>query len=73
MVQWVKNPTAVAGSLQTQGSIPGSAHCVRGSSTATVTVAVQVSAAVQIQSLAWELSYAMGAAIKFKKINEKNY
>ena len=43
------------------GSIPSPVHCVP-------TVVAQVTAMAQTQSLAWELQYAAGAAIKFKII-----
>ena len=47
------------------GLIPSPAHWVKGSGVATA--AAQIAAAAQIQSLAWELSYAMGVAIKKQK------
>ena len=58
VAQWVKNLQwlRLCGGV---GSIPGPAQWVKGSGVAT--------AVAQIQSLAWELSYAMGAAIGEKK------
>ena len=47
------------------GSIPGSAQWVKGSGI--VTAAPQVVAVAQIQSLARELPYAAGVAIKLKQ------
>ena len=44
------------------GSIPDLAQWVKVSDVATVVA--QVTAAVQVQSLAWELPYATGTAIK---------
>ena len=67
MAQWVKTQTAAAcvaaavwvKSLAQQDGL-------KGSSIATAVAWVAV--APQIQSLAWELPYALGVAIKFKKI-----
>ena len=66
MVQWVKNPIAGPQLIVTVGSIPGLVRCVKryGFDTAAV---VQVATVAGIQSLAWELPYAVGAALKKKK------
>ena len=47
------------------GFIPSLMQWVKGSGIAIV--AAQVETVAQIQSLAWELRYATGAAIKIKK------
>jgi len=66
MVQGVKNLTAVT---QVMGSIPSLLQWVKGSG---IGAAVSwVTAAAQIQSLAWEIPYAAGAAIKKKREREK--
>ena len=75
MAQWVKNLTELHVAVQFSqhprkgsdhcgviGSIPSLAQQVTGSSIATAVV--QVAVAAQIQSLAWELPFATGAAIK---------
>ena len=70
MMQWVKNLT-VAAALVSRcrgiGLISSQAQWVKGSSVAAAAATVQVQAAAQIQSLAQELPYAMGVAIKKKK------
>ena len=58
MTQWVKNLTAVA-CVTMEVRVCSLAQWVKGSSSAT--------AAAWIQSLAWELTYAVGTAIKKKK------
>ena len=66
MVQGVKNLTAVT---QVMGSIPSLVQWVKGSG---IGAAVSwVTAAAQIQSLAWEIPYAAGAAIKKKEREKK--
>ena len=66
MVQGVKNLTAVT---QVMGSIPSLLQWVKGSG---IGAAVSwVTAAAQIQSLAWEIPYAAGAAIKKKREREQ--
>ena len=57
MARWVKNPTAVA-QLAGEVWVP--------SLTEGVKVSVVATAAPQIQTLAWELLFAIGVAIKFK-------
>ena len=64
MAQCVKNTTTVAWDA---GWIPGPAQWVKGSGT--VTAVVQVAAEAWIQSLAWELPYAAGVALKKKTLN----
>ena len=60
MVQWVKNLTAVALVIVVgAGLIPDPAQWVKEFGFAQA----KVIAVVWIQSLAWELPYAMGAAI----------
>ena len=66
MVQGVKNLTAVT---QVMGSIPSLLQWVKGSGIAAAVA--WVTAAAQIQSLAWEIPYAAGAAIKKKREREK--
>ena len=61
MAQWVKNLTS--GALQWDPWWPG--QWVKGSGVAAV------AAAAQIQSLAWELPYAVSMAIKKKKKKKK--
>ena len=58
MAQWVKNPNAKAW-VAAEAQVRPSTRCSGYSSIAT--------AVAQIQSLARELSYAAGAAIKIKK------
>jgi len=80
VVQWVKNPTSI---LEDEGSIPGLAPGIKGSSIAVSCCVGQrtrkldlallwlwcrPAATVLIQPLAWELSYAAGMALKEKKI-----
>ena len=60
MVQWVKNLTAVA-SVTAETQVQFSAW------SSGLKDLVQIADAALIQSLAWELPYVMGAAIKFKK------
>ena len=67
MVQWVKNLTAAALVAERCGF--DSQVWVKGSGT--VTAVARVAAVAWIQSLAWELSYAMSTAIKKKKKKEK--
>ena len=58
MVQWVKNLTAaaqVSGEAQVQS--PSQHNVLKGSSVAAVVA--------RIQSMAWELPFTMGGAIKF--------
>ena len=50
-----------SGHCRGAGLIPSPAQWVKGSSVATVVA--QVTATAQIQSLAWELPYTVGAAI----------
>ena len=58
MAQWVKNPTAMARvAAEVSGLIPRAVGIALA----------QVTTAAQIQSLAWELPYDVGAAIKRKK------
>ena len=57
MARWVKNPTAVA-QLAVEVRVPSLAEGVK--------VSVVATAAPQIQTLAWELLFAIGVAIKFK-------
>ena len=66
MAQWVKNPTACSssGCCRGAGLIPGVAQWVKGFGVAAAVA--QVTAGAQIQSLAQELPYTMGAAIKLK-------
>ena len=58
VVQWVKNLTAAA------CLIPSPVQWVKGSSIAAAVA--QVTIATRILSLAWELRYAVGAAVKKK-------
>ena len=55
MAKWAKNQLQQLSSLQSEGYIPGLAQWVKGSG-----IAAPVA---RIQSLAWELPYAVGAAI----------
>ena len=60
VVQWVKILAVVAGGrCGGESSIPSPAQWVKGSGI--------TASAAWIQSLAWELPYAMGVAIKRKK------
>ena len=82
MVQWVKNPT---NSHEDVGLIPGLSQWVKGSSIATsygvdrrrsldlalIWLWHSPAAAAPVQSLAQELAYAMGVALKTKKENKK--
>ena len=71
--QWVKSPTAAAAAWGTAEALVRSLApvlWVKGSRVATGVL--QVAAAVQIQSLAWEFPYAPGAAIKKRKKKGKN-
>ena len=71
MAQWVKNLTAATSvTARGVGSAPGLAQQVKGSGVATA--ASWVTAVARIQFLAWELPYAVGAAIKKKKKLSKN-
>ena len=77
MAQWVKNPT---GSQEDAGLISGVTQWIKGSSIAPsccvgyrsgsdlvlLWLWHRLSAAAPIQSLAWELPYAEGAALKRK-------
>ena len=64
MIQWVKNPTAAASvAAEVWVQSPAQHSGLKGSSV--------VAAAVQIQSLAKKLPYAMGEAIKKKKKKKK--
>ena len=60
MAQWVKNLTTVA-----QVSVELKAQFVKGSSIATAVM--KVTAVARIQSLPWELPYAVCVAIKKRK------
>ena len=62
MVQWGESDCNSLGHCGGMVSIPGPGQWVKGSGVATA--AAQVSAAAQIQSLAWELQYAIDTAIK---------
>ena len=62
MAQWVKTLTAAARVCAEVSSIPGLAQYVKGSGVATAVA--QITAAAWIQSLAWELPYTAGVAIK---------
>ena len=57
MAQWVTNPTSIHEDV---GSLPGLVQWVEGSSSAAA--AAHVTTVAQIQSLAWELSYATSVA-----------
>ena len=63
MAQWVN--CYGLGCCRGMGSISGTAQWVKGLGIAIA--AAQVAAVAQIQSLAWELSYATGVVIKKKK------
>ena len=69
MVQWVKNLTAAALVAERCGFDSQLVQWVKGSGT--VTAVARVAAVAWIQSLAWELSYAMSTAIKKKRKKEK--
>ena len=63
MVQWVKNPTAetwVASEVQVQSP----AWCSGLKNLVLLQLQHKVAGEAQIQSLAWELFYALGAALK---------
>lgn len=69
---WVKNPTSVAlVAMEAQVQFPSLVQWVKGSSAATAVT--QVTAAAQIESLAWELQYAVGTAIKKFLKRSKSY
>ena len=79
MAQQVKNPTSICEDV---GSIPGHTQSVKeygvamscgvghrcGSDLALLWLWHRLAATVLIRSLAWELPYAMGVALKRKKI-----
>ena len=65
MAQWVKNPTSIHEDV---GSITDLTQCVKGSGVAGLWC--RPAAAAPIQSLAWEIPYAAGVALK-KKRREK--
>ena len=66
MVQWTKTPTSAARSLW---RLRFNAQLARQEKGFGIASAVAwVSAQTRIQSLAWELSYAVGATIKKRKI-----
>ena len=56
-----------SGPCRGMGSIPDPVPWVKGSSISTAVA--PVAAATRIQSLAWELPYAMGVAIRKKQSN----
>ena len=63
-MQWVKNPAAAEDQCRGEGSIPSPVQWVKGSDIAPAVA--QVINVTWIQSLAQELPYAMGAAVKLK-------
>ena len=70
MTQWVKNPTAVV-RVTTEPRVHSlTCQCVKGSDVAAAVA--QITAMAQVQSLALEIPYAVGAAIK-KKSTEKTW
>ena len=64
VVQWEMNPTSIHEGV---GSIPGLAQWIRD-----LWLWCQPAAVALIQALAWELPYAMGAALKRTKRKRKN-
>ena len=64
MAWWVENPTAGAQVTGDASSVPGLVQWVKGSGIAT--------SVAQMQSLAWELPYALGSAGWFS-VNTKYY
>ena len=62
LAQWVRGPVCLC---RGAGLIPGSVQC--GLRIWIAAAVVYVVALARIQSLAWELPYAMGAALKKKK------
>jgi len=62
VAQWVKNSTAAAQVTVEARFNPWPVQWVKGSGIATTMT--EVATVAQIRSLAWELPYAMGVAIK---------
>ena len=63
---WVKNLNCSGlGPCRGAGSIPGPVQWVKGSGVAPAVA--EITAVVQTHSLAWELPYATGVTIKWKK------
>ena len=70
MVRWVKNPTSAAlVPAEVWVQSPTQHSGLKGSSIAAAPA--QVTGVAQIQSLAWEFPYALGATIKKKKTEDK--
>ena len=82
VVWWVKNPTSIHENVSMMASLNGLRiwHCRelcgvghrRGSDPVLLSLWFRLAAAAPIRPLAWELSYAAGAALKFFLKKEKN-
>ena len=68
MEQWVKNPAAAA-QVTADVQVQSPVLCSELKVSSVATSAAQVKAAARIQTLAWELSYTVGTAIKKREKN----